>query len=133
MTMPMVLPITLASAGAAAILNIWLMVRIGMVRRATKVFLGDGGQPALVARMRAQANFIESAPIVLILAGGIELARPGSPWLLGAMAVYLLGRVAHGVGMDGGALIKLRLIGTMTTMLTLLGLAIWAISIAADA
>jgi hypothetical protein len=31
--MPIVLPITLAAAGAAAILNIWLMVRVGMVRR----------------------------------------------------------------------------------------------------
>jgi len=133
MTMPIVLPITLASAGAAAILNIWLMVRIGMIRREAKISLGDGGHPPLIARMRAQANFIESAPIVLILAGAVELARPGSPFLLGAMAVYLLGRVAHGVGMDGGPLMKLRSVGTLTTMLTLLGLAVWAISIAADA
>jgi len=131
--MPIILPITLASAGAAAILNIWLMIRIGMVRRATKIFMGDGGNPALIGRMRAQANFIESAPIVLILAGAVELARPGSVWLLGAMGIYLLGRVAHGVGMDGGKLIKLRMIGTMTTMTVLLGLAIWAVSIAADA
>ena len=133
MTMPIVLPITLASAGAAAILNIWLMVRIGMIRREAKISLGDGGHPFLIARMRAQANFIESAPIVLILAGAVELARPGSPFLLGAMAIYLLGRVAHGVGMDGGPLMKLRSVGTLTTMLTLLGLAVWAISIAADA
>lgn len=131
--MPIILPITLASAGAAAILNIWLMIRIGMVRRATGIHLGDGGNPALIGRMRAQANFIESAPIVLILAGAVELARPGSVWLLGAMGIYLLGRVAHGVGMDGGKLIKLRMIGTMTTMTVLLGLAVWAVSIAADA
>lgn len=131
--MPVILPITLASAGAAAILNFWLMIRIGMIRRATKIFMGDGGNPALLARMRAQANFIESAPIVLILCGGIELARPGSVWLLGAMAIYLLGRVAHGIGMDGGPLIRFRMIGTLTTMLALIGLAVWAVSIAADA
>jgi uncharacterized membrane protein YecN with MAPEG domain len=83
--------------------------------------------------MRAHANFIESAPIVLVLSGAVELARPGSPFLLGAVAIYLLGRVGHGVGMDGGKLGRLRMVGTFTTMLTLLGLAIWAISIAADA
>jgi uncharacterized membrane protein YecN with MAPEG domain len=44
--------------------------------------------------MRAQANFIESAPIVLVLSGLVELARPGSPFLLGAVGIYLLGRVA---------------------------------------
>lgn len=131
--MPIVLPITLAAAGAAAILNIWLMVRVGMVRREARISLGDGGHPALIARMRAHANFIESAPIVLVLSGAVELARPGSPFLLGAMAIYLLGRVGHGVGMDGGKLGRLRMVGTFTTMLTLLGLAIWAISIAADA
>lgn len=131
--MPIVLPITLAAAGAAAILNIWLMVRVGMVRREARISLGDGGNPALIARMRAHANFIESAPIVLVLSGAVELARPGSPFLLGAMAIYLLGRVGHGVGMDGGKLGRLRMVGTFTTILTLLGLAIWAISIAADA
>ncbi|MFD2781414.1 MAPEG family protein [Novosphingobium pokkalii] len=131
--MPIVLPITLAAAGAAAILNIWLMVRVGMVRREAQISLGDGGHPALIARMRAHANFIESAPIVLVLSGAVELARPGSPFLLGAVAIYLLGRVGHGVGMDGGKLGRLRMVGTFTTLLTLLGLAIWAISIAADA
>ncbi len=131
--MPIILPITLVSAGAAAILNFWLMVRIGMVRREAKIALGDGGHPPLVARMRAQANFIESAPIVLVLSGLVELARPGSPWLLGVMGIYMLGRVAHGVGMDGKQPSRLRMVGTLTTILTLLGLAVWAISIAADA
>jgi hypothetical protein len=43
---------------------------------------------------------------------------------------YMLGRIAHGVGMDGGALGKGRSVGTAITMLTQVGLAIVAVLIA---
>jgi hypothetical protein len=127
-----VLPITLCAAAAAAALNIWLSIRIGMVRTARKISIGDGGDMDLIARMRAQANFIENTPIVLVLIAVIELARTGNVWLMGAAAAYMLGRVAHGVGMDGGPLGFLRGVGTMTTMLAQAGLGIWAVSIALD-
>ena len=70
----MILPITLTIAGAAALLNIWLGPRVGQMRLAHKVSIGDGGNEALIARMRAQANFVEYTPFVLILLGLIELA-----------------------------------------------------------
>lgn len=127
-----ILPITLCAAAAAAAINIWLSIRIGMIRSARKISIGDGGDMTLIARMRAQANFIENTPIVLVLVAAIELARTGNPFLLGAAAIYLLGRVAHGIGMDGGPLRFLRGLGTLTTMLAQLGLGVWAVSIALD-
>lgn len=127
-----ILPITLCAAAAAAAINIWLSIRCGMVRTAKKINMGDSGDPDLIARMRAQANFIENTPIVLVLIAAVELARSGSPWLMGVAAVYLLGRVAHGIGMDGGPLARLRMVGTLTTMLTQLGLGVWAVSIVLD-
>lgn len=127
-----ILPITLCAAAAAAAINIWLSIRIGMIRTAKKISIGDGGDMNLIARMRAQANFIENTPIVLILIAAIELARTGNPFLLGAAAVYMLGRVAHGIGMDGGPLGFLRAVGTLTTMLAQLALGVWAVSIAMD-
>ncbi|ODU71520.1 MAG: GST-like protein [Novosphingobium sp. SCN 66-18] len=129
----MILPVTLSTAAAAALLNIWLSIRVGMVRRATGISVGDGGNEALIRRMRAQLNFIENAPVVLVMVGGIELARAGNPFLLGAAAIFILGRVAHGIGMDGGPLGFLRGVGTLTTMLTQLCLAVWAVSIVLDA
>lgn len=129
----MILPVTLSMAAAAALLNIWLTIRVGMVRRATGISVGDGGNEALIRRMRAQLNFIENAPVVLVMVGGIELARAGNPFLLGAAAIFILGRVAHGIGMDGGPLGFLRGVGTLTTMLTQLCLAVWAVSIVLDA
>lgn len=124
-----ILPITLAAAAAAAILNIWLMVRVGAVRQAASISIGDGGNEALQRRMRAQANFVENAPFVLILIAAIELAGKGGVWLPYVAALFILGRVAHGFGMDGGTLSKGRMVGTIISMLTLLGLAVVAILI----
>jgi uncharacterized membrane protein YecN with MAPEG domain len=126
----MYLPISLASAAAAAVTNIWLSIRIGMVRGAKKISVGDGGDEDLIRRMRAQSNFIENTPIVLVLIAVIELSRPLNPWLAGVAGLYVIGRIAHGLGMDGGVFKPGRGIGTLITMVTLLGLAIWAATIA---
>ena len=126
----MILPITLTVAGAAALINIWLMIRVGQVRTSEKVSVGDGGNEKVLRRMRAHSNYIESAPFVMLLVAAIELASATSPtWLWTVSGLYLLGRVAHGVGMDDGKFGKGRMVGTLVTMLTLLGLGIYAITI----
>lgn len=121
-----VLPVTLASAAAAGILSIWLALRINAVRSAAGVYLGDGGNEAIQRRMRAQANFVEYTPFVLALIGALELSGKGSWWLGVVAAAYFAGRIGHGFGMDGGALLKGRFIGTIITLLTLLGLSVAA-------
>ena len=126
----MILPITLTVAGVAALINIWLMIRVGQVRTSEKISVGDGGNENVIRRMRAHSNYIASAPFVVLLVGAIELASPTSPtWLWIISGLYLLGRVAHGIGMDGGKFGKGRMIGTIVTMLTLLGLGVYAIAI----
>ncbi|MEH6701272.1 MAPEG family protein [Parasphingorhabdus sp.] len=126
----MILPITLTIAGAAALINIWLMIRVGQVRSSEKVSIGDGGNENVIRRMRAHSNYIESAPFVVLLVAAIEMASATSPtWLWVLSGVYLLGRVAHGIGMDDGKFGKGRMIGTLITMLTLLGLGVYAITI----
>ncbi|MEO9634181.1 MAG: MAPEG family protein [Parasphingorhabdus sp.] len=125
----MILPITLTIAGAAALINIWLMIRVGQVRTSEKVSVGDGGNDKVIRRMRAHSNYIESAPFVLLLVAAIELASGSATWLWIVGGLFLLGRVAHGIGMDDGAFGQGRMIGTLVTMLTLLGLAIYAITI----
>ncbi len=125
----MQLTITLTIAAAAALLNIWLMLRVGKVRIADNVLVGDGGNENVIRRMRAHSNFIESAPLVLILIAAIELSIGTNIALWIISSLYILGRIGHGFGMDGGSLEKGRLIGTIITLLTLLGLAGWAIYI----
>lgn len=127
----MILPITLTMAGAAALLSLWLGWRVGQKRISEKVSIGDGGNVALIARMRAQANFVEYTPFVLILIALIELADGTSFWLWAVGALYLLARIAHAFGMDAQppARSPLRGIGIGVTMLVLLGLGLYAIAL----
>ena len=129
--MSIVLPVTLCAAAAAAILNIWLSIRVGQIRRSAKISIGDDGAGGpLTARMRAQLNFVENTAFVLILIAAIELAGAGGQWLAWVSALYMIGRIAHGLGMDGGAFGKGRTIGTAITMLVQLGLAVVAVLVA---
>lgn len=121
-----VLPVTLAAAAAAAVLNIWLGIRIGALRTVLQVSIGDGGYESLQRRMRAQLNYVENTAFVLVLLAAIELAGVGSWWLAYVAAAFFIGRVLHAFGMDGGKLKVGRMIGTLTTMLTQLGLAVVA-------
>ena len=126
----MILPITLTAAGAAALINLWLAIRVGQKRAAEKISIGDGGHPPLIARMRAHSNFNEYTPYFLILVALIEMALGTSIWLWVVVGIYLLARIAHGIGMDvvsGDS--KLRGLGILVTMLVLVGLAICALTI----
>lgn len=125
----MLLPTTLSMAAAAAIINIWLSLRIGRVRMGAKIIHGDGGNDQLMRRMRAQANFIENTPLALILIAAIEISGKGGVWLAPVAGIFILGRVAHGLGMDSAGPTRLRTIGALCTMLVLLGLAITAVLI----
>jgi hypothetical protein len=124
-----VLPITLTIAGAAALINIWLSLRVSHLRRLHKVSIGDGGNEGVKTRMRAHANFAETTPIVLILLALIELARGSSQLLWLAGILFILARLAHPFGMDRPAPNLLRMGGVLVSWMLLLALAIYAISI----
>ena len=128
--MSLLLPTTLCMAAAAAIINFWLAMRCGQVRTKEKINIGTGGHDLMERRMRAQLNFAENTPWVLALIAAIELAGKGGSWLAIVGGIYMLGRVAHGIGMDGTRFGVGRSIGTATTMLSQLGLAIVALLVA---
>ena len=125
------LPVSLTFAGALALVALWLAFRVSKVRMKAEVMIGDGGHPLLLARMRAQANFVEYTPFVLILMALIEMAG-GSAWgLRGVGVLYVIARVLHAFGMDKTTPpAPLRGIGALVTWLVLLGLALWAIWLA---
>lgn len=123
-----ILPITLTIAAAAALINIWLAMRISRVRLASKVSIGDGGVPALATRMRAQANFVEYTPLFLILLGLVELAHGSATWLWLVAIVYIVCRILHAFGMDRPAPNPYRAIGIGGTLLATLALAGYALA-----
>lgn len=121
------LPVTLTIAAGAALVNLWLMIRCGQARTKEGVSVGDGGNEFVIRRMRAHANFVESAPFVLILIAALEVTGGTNNWLWIIGIAYVIGRLAHGLGMDGGPLGKGRMVGTLITFVTLIGLAGWAL------
>lgn len=123
----MLLPITLSLAAAAAVINLWLSIRCGRIRAKHGISIGTGGDDLMERRMRAHLNFVENTPWVLILIAGIELAGRGGQWLAILGGVYMLGRLAHGLGMDGAGFAKGRMVGTMITLLTQVILAVVAV------
>ena len=121
-------PVTLAAAAACLLLNIWLGARIAAHRRDFKVSVGDGGHEPLLRRMRAQANFIEHAPFFLILLGGLELSGANRVGLGAIATIFVLARIAHGLGMDASADRRLRAYGMMASAAAGFALALWAIA-----
>ncbi len=129
----MILPVTLTIAAAAAVVNLWLAFRIVPTRLKDKVLLGDNGNPVLQGRMRAQANFVEYAPFILILFALIELGG-GSPQLLWiAGVVFVIARIAHAFGMDRATSNLPRAVGALATWALMALLAVWALAIAYQA
>ena len=129
----MILPITLTIAGAAAILHVWLSLRVSRLRRPLKIGVGDGGNEVLARRMRAHGNYAENMPIFLVLLGFLELATGGSLWLWGAAILFILARIAHAFGMDRPGANPLRVGGIAISWLVLLGLGGYAIFLAYQA
>ena len=123
------LPITLTIAGALALIALWLSARVSRLRMRDKVSIGDGGNLTIVTRMRAHANFVEYAPLFLILLGLVELARGSQTWLWATAILFVLGRLAHAFGMDRPAPNALRIGGMIATYAPLTILAGYALAI----
>ncbi|MCF6328314.1 MAG: MAPEG family protein [Henriciella sp.] len=110
--------------GLFVLLFIALKMNCGRVRLGEKVNIGDGGSAAMQRAMRVQANAVEDVPIVLL--GLFGLAALAAPVLL----IHVLGggflvlRLLHALGMGGASGFgKGRMIGTLGTMLVMLGTA----------
>ena len=126
----MILPITLTIAGAAAILHVWLSLRVSRLRRPLKIGVGDGGNEVLMRRIRAHGNFAENAPIFLILLALLEFATGGSLWLWAAAILFILARLLHVFGMDRPGANWMRVGGISISWAVLLGLGLYAILLA---
>jgi len=126
----MILPISLTIAGAAAILHVWLSLRVSRLRRPLNVGVGDGGNEVLLRRIRAHGNFAENVPLFLILLGLLEFATGGDLWLWGASILFILARLLHVFGMDRPGANWMRVTGVAISWAALLALGLYAILLA---
>lgn len=108
------------------LLHIFLMMNVGLQRGKSKVSLGDGGDPVLLGKIRAQGNFVENAPMVLIamIAMASLSASPLALHIVGAG--FTIGRVfhAHGITRANNNGVG-RVIGASSNLFILLGAALY--------
>jgi uncharacterized membrane protein YecN with MAPEG domain len=87
-------------AGLLAIWYLVLCVRIIQYRGKAKINLGDGGDAHMFRLQRAQANFGEYVPLLLLMMGFLELSH-WSVYVLHALGVgLLLARLLHGYALS---------------------------------
>ena len=86
---------TLIFAAIFGILHVVFSLRVGAYRFSSKISLGDGGDKELRNRTRAHGNFIENAPMALLLLLLNELNGLGQDALLALGSVFLAARLLH--------------------------------------
>lgn len=110
-------------AALLALLIVWLALQVIKVRRAKRVRLGDGGEPELLAAIRAHGNATEYIPVSLILLILLELNGAQMALVHSGGIALLAGRLLHAKGMLSDNL-RYRVLGMQITIFTLIGLAI---------
>ena len=127
MSLPL-LPITLTTAGALGLIGLILALRVSMGRNKHQIFMGDGGNPNMIVRIRTHANFVEYVPLLLVLFGLLELAGANHTALIVGATVLVVARIFHAIGMAGP--MALRVAGAMATYLLLVAGSIYGLVVA---
>lgn len=109
-----------------ALMFIPFTLRVGRYRLRNRISLGDGGDPELVKLMRAQANFVETVPLAVLLLVAMELSGAGAVWLHALGAMLVIGRLSHYLQITGVVRpLPFRAGGMVLTLSVYLVAAIW--------
>ncbi|HZX87041.1 MAG TPA: MAPEG family protein [Reyranella sp.] len=94
------MPVFFVCAGLLGLLAVSLTVSVGRMRMQKKIYLGDGGDPEMLAAIRAHGNFMEYVPLCLAL---IYFASDYYGYWPVAIAslILLISRVLHAGGLLG--------------------------------
>ena len=102
-----------------------LMFRVITSRGETEVLIGTGGVEALEQRIRAHGNFVENTPLFLIGLALAEMIGGSSILILSLAGAFVAGRLGHAIGFSMSTGVTMgRLIGTLVSILSTLGVAI---------
>jgi uncharacterized protein len=94
------MPVFFVCAGLLGLLAVSLTVSVGRLRMQKKIYLGDGGDPEMLAAIRAHGNFMEYVPFCLLLI--YVVSDFYTFWYVAVLSlVLLLSRVLHAGGLLG--------------------------------
>jgi uncharacterized membrane protein YecN with MAPEG domain len=128
--MPMVLPVTLATASVLALIYLGLALRVVQARFKYRVSLGAGNNADLEARIRSHGNFGEYVPLLLVFLALFELAGVDKSVLWAVSAALVLFRVLHFVGIPRRSPNPFRFAGTVGTFLLIIAASVYGLMLA---
>jgi len=111
-------------AAILGVLHVIFTLRVGLYRKNSKISFGDGGDATLLKRIRAHGNFIENAPIALILILLNELQGLDDSYLYALGGVFLVSRLAHYSALAFSLPVIFRMLGMLGTMGSIAALAV---------
>lgn len=115
--------ITALYAGLLALIFLALSLRVVARRRAEKINLGDGEDRTMLWRIRAQANFSEYVPLLVILLGMLEYNGVSSAIIHALGTALVIARAMHGYSLSVNPKFFFgRFWGTVLTFVLLLGM-----------
>ena len=117
--------ITILYAGMLGLLGVALGATAGLYRGKAGISLGDGGDEELLMRMRRHANFVENAPLALVLIALLEMQSVSPMAIHGLGGALVLGRCMHAFGFSRGVSDPIRGLGAGLTVLPIAVASIW--------
>lgn len=112
-------------AAIAALLIVFLGVRVTLRRRAVKIGIGSGGDALLAQRIRVHANATEYLPLSLLLLLILELNQTQPLFLHVFGCLLIASRLFHAAGLSSSpAVTPGRAIGIALTWLVLIAMAL---------
>ncbi len=112
--------VTSVYAAVLALFMIALSSHVSMQRGKANVSILDGGNAELQLRMRRHGNFIENVPLALLLMALAELDGVGHNWIHAAGMLLVVGRILHAMGLSADRATPLRLVGGLSSTLSVL-------------
>ncbi|HTT98471.1 MAG TPA: MAPEG family protein [Rhizomicrobium sp.] len=116
---------TAATAAMLAVLQMLLLLYTANGRGKYQAGLGDGGNAALLTRIRMHGNLAENAPLFLILLGLVEMSGQWPAFVPWIAIAFVIVRLSHAIGlaMSSGVTV-FRFVGALGTVVTILMLAV---------
>ena len=112
-------------AALAGLMCAALSIMVIRLRGVTRTSIGGGDDPRMSRMTRVFGNFAEYAALILILLTLAELLGLSRTWLHVYGAAFVLGRVAHAIGLSRTLKVNVgRTAGMVLTLGTIIGLAI---------
>jgi len=122
------LPTTSLVAGVFALMLVPLSIQVSLRRAKANAVFGDAGDETLRRRIRAHGNFIEYAPLAVVVLGFVEY-RGAASWLVYSLALgFAFSRIAHAIGMLYTSTPPLRAAAMLINHACFLAAGIWLVA-----